>query len=241
MTGTIPATLGSLTNLTGLSLWDNQLTGEIPAALGNLTNLVQLILHDNHLSGNFPAALGNLTNLQLARFAINTDSDGNPSLTGCVPVGCAISWPPWTTWIPGAGLQDAPAQDFIPKDRNNDGDFDDLVDTPGLNLPFCMVSALAFSDVILTPPFASATAAYTASVANTVEATTVTATVDDSNDRLSIRKGASSYASGASVPLAVGLNEFTITVTPTDATPTLTYTVTVFREGVGPGHPVGAV
>ena len=87
LTGPIPDWLGGLTNLTGMSLWGNQLTGEIPDSLGNLTSLMQLILHENHLSGNFPAALGNLTNLQLARFAIYPDTEGNPSLTGCVPVG----------------------------------------------------------------------------------------------------------------------------------------------------------
>ena len=31
--------LGSLTNLTILSLWGNELTGEIPVELGSLTNL----------------------------------------------------------------------------------------------------------------------------------------------------------------------------------------------------------
>ena len=95
-----------------------------------------------------------------------------------------------------------------------------------------MLSALEFSDVSLTPTFASATATYTASVANTVESTTVTATLAGSSDRLSIRKGTASYTSSAAVPLAVGSNEITITVTPTDGTPTLTYTVTIFREGV---------
>ena len=128
-----------------------------------------------------------------------------------------------------------PAHDFIAVDANSDGDTDDREDTPGLNLPFCMVSALEFSDVSLTPAFASGTAAYTASVASTVAATTVTATLDanaDSSDRLSIMKGTASYPSGAAVPLAAGSNEITITVTPTDDTPTLTYTVTIFRAGV---------
>ena len=63
----------------------------------------------------------------------------------------------------------------------------------------------------------------------------MTATLDanaNSSDGLSIRKGTTSYTSGAAVPLAVGPNEFTITVTPTDGTPTLTYTVTIFREGL---------
>ena len=197
LTGTIPATLGSL-SLTGMSLWGNQLTGTIPDALGNLSLLEQLILHENHLSGNFPAALGTLKNLKLARFASNTDADDNPSLTGCVPHGLR--------YLVNADnfLPNYPAHDFIPVDANRDGDFDDLDDTPGLNLPFCMLSALTFSsDVILDPVFASATAAYTASVASTVEATTVTATLDadaSSSDRLSIRKGTTSYTSGAAVP-----------------------------------------
>ena len=69
-------------------------------------------------------------------------------------------------------------------------------------------------------------------MATTVAATTVTATLNDDGDRLSIKKGTNSYTSGAAVPLTVGLNEITITVTPRDGTPTLTYTVTVFRAGV---------
>ena len=168
-----------------------------------------------------------MTNLKVTRFA------SNPSLTGCVPHGLRYL-------LTADDYQDpefdpdpgVPAQDFIPDDPNGDGDTDDPEDTPGLNLPFCMLSALEFSDVTLAPTFASATAAYTASVANTVESTTVTATLAGSSDRLSIRKGAASYTSGAAVPLAVGPNEITITVTPTDGTPTLTYTVTIFREGV---------
>ena len=233
LTGTIPEELGNLdTLLTGLYLWGNQLTGEIPDSLGNLINLNHLALHENHLSGDFPPELGNLTNLQIARFATNTDAVGNPSLTGCVPLGLRYLMDADDFVDPGGRIADQPAQDFIGDDANNDGDFDDLGDTPGLNLPFCMLSALAFSDVSLTPAFASATAAYTASVANTVESTTVTATLADSNDSVSIMKGTASYPSGASVPLAVGPNEITITVTASDATPTLTYTMTVFREGV---------
>ena len=133
---------------------------------------------------------------------------------------------------PDANVPAIPAQDFIAVDTNNDGDTDDPDDIPGLNLPFCMLSALTFSDVTLDPVFATGTAAYGASVANTVDSTTVTATVDDSNDSLSIMKGTASYASGESVPLDVGQNELTITLTPSDATLTLTYTVTIFRAAV---------
>ena len=225
--GPIPDWVGSFTDLQQLALGRNQLTGPVPSTLGGLTSLTELSLENNQLSGEIPASLGNLANLKIARFASNTDAEGNPSLTGCVPGGLRFLVTA-DEFAPGV-----PVHDFIAVDANGDGDTDDPDDTPGLNLPFCMLSTLEFSgDVTLVPSFASGTVAYTASVATTVAATTVTATLPDSNDRLSIRKGTASYASGAAVPLTVGLNEITITVTPRDGTPTLTYTVTVFRAGV---------
>ncbi len=64
LSGTIPAELGQLTNLTGLHLQGNELSGTIPAELGQLTNLTGLYLHRNYeLSGTIPAELGQLTNL----------------------------------------------------------------------------------------------------------------------------------------------------------------------------------
>ena len=228
LTGTIPATLGNLTALRELSLWGNQLTGEIPASLGSSANdLQELYLHKNQLSGTIPALLGSLPGLRITRFAGNTDSEGNPSLTGCVPVELRF------LVTADEFAEGVPAHDFIALDANSDGDTEDEGDIPGLHLPFCLLSGLTLSDVTLG--FAKGTAAYTADVASTVESTTVTATLDadaKSSDRLSIKKGTTSYTSGAAVPLAVGSNEITITVTPTDGTPTLTYSVTVFREGV---------
>ena len=214
LSGTIPD-LSGLVNLDLLSLRNNQLTGPIPAWLGQLTGLGILYLSVNQLSGDFPQELGNLTNLYFARFA------SNPALTGCVPLGLREL------------VTDERDHDFIAVDANHDGDTDDPDDTPGLNLPFCMLSTLAFSDVTLTPTFASATTVYTASVVNTVESTMVTPTLADSSDRFSIKKkGRRTYASGEAVPLAVGSNVITIKVIPSDSTPTLTYTVTIFREGV---------
>ena len=228
LTGTIPATLGNLTALRELSLWGNQLTGSIPASLGSSANdLQELYLHKNQLSGTIPALLGSLPGLRITRFAGNTDSEGNPSLTGCVPVELRF------LVTADEFAEGVPAHDFIALDANSDGDTEDEGDIPGLHLPFCLLSGLTLSDVTLG--FAKGTAAYTADVASTVESTTVTATLDadaKSSDRLSIKKGTTSYTSGAAVPLAVGSNEITITVTPTDGTPTLTYSVTVFREGV---------
>ena len=47
----VPAEIGSLTNLTVLTLVSSQLTS-IPAEIGNLTNLTYLSLHANQLSGD---------------------------------------------------------------------------------------------------------------------------------------------------------------------------------------------
>ena len=142
LTGTIPATLGNLTALRELSLWGNQLTGPIPASLGSSANdLQELYLHKNQLSGTIPALLGSLPGLRITRFAGNTDSEGNPSLTGCVPVELRF------LVTADEFAEGVPAHDFIALDANRDGDTDDAGDIPGLNLPFCMLSALALSDV----------------------------------------------------------------------------------------------
>ena len=220
LTETIPASLNSLTSLSKLDLSHNQLSGPIPD-LSGLVNLDLLSLRNNQLTGPIPAWLGQLTGLGILYLSVNQLSGdfpqelgnltnlyfarfaSNPSLTGCVPLGL---------------------RELVTDERDHD--------FSALNLPFCMLSTLAFSDVTLTPTFASATTVYTASVVNTVESTMVTPTLADSSDRFSIKKGRRSYASGEAVPLAVGSNVITIKVNPADRTPKPTYTVTIFREGV---------
>ena len=78
--------------------------------------------------------------------------------------------------------------------------------------------------------FASDTATYAASADHNVTSTTVTATLYNFADTISITKGAGTYSSGDSVPLEVGTNVITISVTTMDDTPSPhTYTVTVTR------------
>ena len=225
--GTIPDSLGNLDRLDVLYLNGNQLNGSIPPTLGNLINLLALYLNDNQLSGELPASLGNLRGLYHVRFASNKDADGNPSLTGCVPHGLRYILDIEEVF-PGV-----PSHDFIAVDANDDGDTDDPDDVPGLNLPFCMLSALALSDVTLHSAFAADTAAYTADVFNNVESTTVTATLHEDGDRVSIRKGTRTYTSAEdAVPLDVGSNVISIEVTPANARLLKqTYTVQVIRDG----------
>ena len=78
LSGRIPSSLGSLSNLKHLSLSGNELTGPVPPELGNLTNLQGLHLDDNQLTGSIPSGLGGLNNLTRLNLAEN-------GLTGPVP------------------------------------------------------------------------------------------------------------------------------------------------------------
>ena len=92
------------------------------------------------------------------------------------------------------------------------------------------LSALSFSGVTLSPVFVSGTTAYTASVANSVTETTVTATA-------AVGAGYEVKLNGVVdqdgvVPLAVGDgNVITVVVTAQDRETTQAYTVTVTRAG----------
>lgn len=76
--GTLPSSLGNLTNLTRFSVTNNQLTGGIPASFGNMVNLGILELSYNQLSGSIPVALYNLP--KLTQLIL-----GSNQLTGSIP------------------------------------------------------------------------------------------------------------------------------------------------------------
>ncbi len=63
LAGSIPSSLGNLTNLQRLDFTQNDLTGPIPSELGNLTDLRTLYLNSNDLTGPVPSELGKLTRL----------------------------------------------------------------------------------------------------------------------------------------------------------------------------------
>lgn len=63
LNGSIPAQLGESRKLQGLNLAYNRISGSIPQELGNIGSLVKLNLSGNHLSGALPGRFGNLTSL----------------------------------------------------------------------------------------------------------------------------------------------------------------------------------
>ena len=91
------------------------------------------------------------------------------------------------------------------------------------------LSALALSGVTLSPAFVSTTETYTATVGNSVTATTVTATPTDSGATVAFKDGDDNALTNP-VTLAVGDNVIRVKVTAEDSTTTETYEVTVTRE-----------
>ncbi|WP_297092238.1 C39 family peptidase [uncultured Draconibacterium sp.] len=61
--GSLPTELGNLENLRFFFLWGNQLSGVIPSSFGQLSSLNILSLNGNQLSGDIPPELQNCSNL----------------------------------------------------------------------------------------------------------------------------------------------------------------------------------
>jgi len=71
LVGSIPSSLGNLTQLNIFDLSANQISGNVPSSLGNLVNLFGLDISFNQLSGIVPLSLNNLSNNATVRINNN--------------------------------------------------------------------------------------------------------------------------------------------------------------------------
>ena len=85
LAGSIPSSLGDLTDLRRLYLYANRLTGAVPSSLGNLTNLEHLFLDANELSERIPPTLGRLANLTAVGLSRNGLVGQIPASLGNLP------------------------------------------------------------------------------------------------------------------------------------------------------------
>ncbi|HEX4775040.1 MAG TPA: cadherin-like beta sandwich domain-containing protein, partial [Candidatus Saccharimonadales bacterium] len=97
-------------------------------------------------------------------------------------------------------------------------------------LTIATLSGLTLSSASIAPAFATATTSYTAAVDNTVTTITLTPTVSDASETVTVNGVAvSSGTASAAIPLAVGANAITTVATAQDGVTKDTYTVTVTR------------
>lgn len=85
LSGTLSASIGTLTNLQQILLQNNNITGEIPPELGQLPKLQTLDLSDNRFSGKIPDALGHLPSLRYLRLNNNSLNSAFPVSLSKVP------------------------------------------------------------------------------------------------------------------------------------------------------------
>lgn len=82
LTGSLPSSLGNLSNLQRLFLHHNRFSGPWPASIGNLSNLYWLDLRHNWFSGPLPSQLSDLSQLQALELANNELSGSLPEWLG---------------------------------------------------------------------------------------------------------------------------------------------------------------
>ncbi|CAI5459760.1 unnamed protein product [Closterium sp. Yama58-4] len=79
LTGIIPSSIGALTRLTYMALYNNSLTGSIPAQIGSLKKTLQVHLFANQLTGSIPASIGSMSDLTLLDLSRNQLSGSIPA------------------------------------------------------------------------------------------------------------------------------------------------------------------
>jgi len=83
MVGSLPSTIGSLTELHGLYVSDSQqLSGNLPPSIGALSSLKQLVIFSTAISGSIPEEIGSLTVMEVLVLFANQMSGSIPSVIG---------------------------------------------------------------------------------------------------------------------------------------------------------------
>ncbi len=77
--GTLPASIGQLSELEWFNVNRNILSGSLPSEICNLNKMLHFVVSNNMFSGNFPACFANLTSL--SRIVAN-----NNKFTGALPI-----------------------------------------------------------------------------------------------------------------------------------------------------------
>lgn len=84
--GSIPTTIGNLSELIFFNLSGNALIGDIPIEIGNLVKLETMELNNNSLSRNIPTSIGNLSKLRTLNLSHNLLSGNIPEEIGNIPL-----------------------------------------------------------------------------------------------------------------------------------------------------------
>ncbi|KAG8093416.1 hypothetical protein GUJ93_ZPchr0012g19467 [Zizania palustris] len=85
LSGSLPASIGTLSKLQNLILVGCSFSGEIPKEIGQLSNLIFLSLNSNKFTGTIPPSLGSLSKLYWFDLADNQLTGGLPIFDGTNP------------------------------------------------------------------------------------------------------------------------------------------------------------